>query len=123
MPRKANTPPHPPKQAKPEFNGFVRIEMTVEEFDRFDAAVQNREYDFNKLLQRGLPAKLTITPRPDGTWNACYFPTDAWANGKGVSAFSDSCYEAVALVTWKLQMWLQDPTLGGTDEAPRKRRG
>lgn len=123
MPRTKSNAPATPPQSKPEFNGFIRIEMTSNEFDLFDKAVSAKEYDFNRLLVRGLPAKLTVTPRPDGTWNACFFPTEAWANGKGVSAFSDSCYEAVALATWKLNMWMQDPTLGGQDEAPRKRRG
>jgi hypothetical protein len=123
MPRAKNERSTPAPTPLPSFAGFVRIEMDAAEFARFDAAVANREYDFNRRLIAWPRVKLTLTPRDDGTFNACLFPQEPWSGGKGVSAFSDSAYEAIALVTWKLNIWAQAPAEHTGEAATKKRRG
>lgn len=123
MPRSAKNSVATPSPTPSAFGGFVRIDMTADEFERFDAAVAAREFDFNRRLLAWPRVKLTVTPKPDGTYNACLFPQEAWAGGKGVSAFSDNAYEAIALVTWKLNIWAQDPAGADAPAPAKKRRG
>lgn len=96
--RKSTSSDKAPTQA---FRGFVNFDLDDEQYSAFDK-VYPKSFPNAKTFEDVLiDYKMTVTPSR-GQFNACLFPQDGPNAGYALSAFSDSAYEAMALVIFKL---------------------